>query len=331
MNKGYDTLAGLLEGKVKTKANKTGDLKGRVKRVTDKASEVIVKVSGAAKGAEHVKAHLDYISRNGKLELENERGEVIKGKAAVKEVHKEWTQDGGKRRANTRDTANLVLSMPKGTDPKAVRDSARDFAKGQFGDNYQYVFALHTDVDHPHVHLTIKTLGHDGRRLHIKKGDPQKWREGFAEQLQRRGIDAEATPRAPRGVVKKAVSQVIKNIRSRGEIPEVDKAKVKEIVSEFKDKQAGKPPKAKPWEDKIQQRQQEVRKSWLSAAKDLNQGDAEDRELASKIVGFVSSMPPLATERHEIAAKLAEQMKPQQKAQDVGQGKAKSERDEDER
>ncbi len=26
MNKGYDTLAGLLEGKVKTKANKTGDL-----------------------------------------------------------------------------------------------------------------------------------------------------------------------------------------------------------------------------------------------------------------------------------------------------------------
>lgn len=30
MNKGYDTLAGLLEGKVKTKANKTGDLKGRV-------------------------------------------------------------------------------------------------------------------------------------------------------------------------------------------------------------------------------------------------------------------------------------------------------------
>ncbi|HDO1350078.1 TPA: type IV secretion system protein VirD2, partial [Aeromonas veronii] len=96
MNKGYDTLAGLLEGKVKTKANKTGDLKGRVKRVTDKASEVMVKVSGAAKGAEHVKAHLDYISRNGKLELENERGEVIKGKAAVKEVHKEWTQDGGK-------------------------------------------------------------------------------------------------------------------------------------------------------------------------------------------------------------------------------------------
>ena len=69
----------------------------------------------------------------------------------------------------------------------------------------------------------------------------------------------------------------------------------------------------------------------MSAAKDLNQGDAEDRELASKIVGFVSSMPPLATERHEIAAKLAEQMKPQQKAQDVGQGRAKPERDEDER
>ena len=46
----------------------------------------------------------------------------------------------------------------------------------------------------PHVHLTIKNLGFDGKRLHVKKGLPQIWREHFACELERLGVAAEATP-----------------------------------------------------------------------------------------------------------------------------------------
>lgn len=328
------SLSRLLEGRVKTKANKTTDLKGKASRVANRASEVMVKVSGNTKGPAHVKAHLDYISRNGKLELENERGEILKGKDDVRAVHKEWTQDQGKRRANTRDTTNVVLSMPKGTNPKAVKDSARAFAKEQFGENHQYVFALHEDVDHPHVHISIKNLGYDGRRLHVKKGDPQIWREGFASELRKRGVDAEATPRASRGVVKKGVKQVIKHIRDKGITPEVDKAKIKEIVEEFKDVRAGKPAKPKPWEDKIKAKQQDVRKDWLSVAKELHGSeDKTDKKLSSDILDFVNTMPPMATERHEMAKAISEKIKGQSQQKDNNQPNSKpgKNREEDER
>jgi hypothetical protein len=37
----------------------------------------MVKVTGRVKNAAYLKDHMDYISRNGNIELENERGEII--------------------------------------------------------------------------------------------------------------------------------------------------------------------------------------------------------------------------------------------------------------
>lgn len=318
MSKIETTLSDILNDRVKSKSGRTSDLFGKAKRVAGRASEVMVKVSGNTKGGGHVKAHLDYISRNGKLEIENERGEILEGKEDVKALHKEWTEDGGKRRANgkTRDTTNIVLSMPAGTEALAVKESAREFAKKTFSKNHQYVFALHTDADHPHVHLTVKNLGYDGKRLHIKKGDPQVWRETFATELQKRGIDAEATPRAARGVIKKGISQTIKHIRDKGLTPEADKSKIKEIVEDFSNSAAGKPTKPKPWEEKIAKRQTQVRKGWLEAAKELNASSKEeDKNLAKAIVGFVKDMPPMETERHQLSKAVATQLQKGKPAQ----------------
>lgn len=303
-----DTIADLLEGPVKHKGSRASN-RARARRVANHAPEVMVKVSGNAKGAEHVQSHLDYISRNGKLELEDERGDVIKGKEAVRDLAKDWSQDGGKRRKNTRDTTNIVMSMPAGTEPRDVKAAARAFAKRQFSQNYQYVMALHTDTDSPHVHLTVKNLGYDGHRLQVRNGDFQKWRESFATELERRGVEAEATPRATRGVIKKGVSQVVRHIREKGQTPQVDQAKVREVVEDFRDQRAGKTPKPRPWEDRIKERQTYVRKAWLTAAKDLDQSrDPEDQELAKRIAAFVGSMPPMKTERHELQEKVASQL-----------------------
>lgn len=313
-----DTISDLLEGRVSNTSNKTGNL-SRAKKIADRAPEVMVKISGNAKGAGHVQAHLDYISRNGKVEIEDERGETLKGKTAVRDLAKDWSQDQGKRRKNTRETTNIVLSMPAGTDPIDLKKAARGFAKQQFGKNYQYVMALHTDTESPHVHLTVKNLGHNGRRLHVKKGDPQRWRETFALELERQGIDAEATPRATRGVIKKGVSQAIRHMREKGLTPEVDQDKIKEIIEDFSAEKAGSAPRPRPWEEKIKQRQTYVRKAWLTAAKDLNNSEVpEDRELGKNIARFVKDMPPMKTERHELQEKVASQLQMRTRAKERG-------------
>ena len=51
---------------------------------------------------------------------------------------------------------NVILSMPKGTPPEKLLRASRDFAREQFALKHRYVLTLHTDQDHPHVHLVIK-------------------------------------------------------------------------------------------------------------------------------------------------------------------------------
>jgi len=54
---------------------------------------------------------------------------------------------------------------------------------------------MHTDEQHPHVHLTVQMRGFSGERLNPRKADLQRWRETFAECLLDEGIDCVATPR----------------------------------------------------------------------------------------------------------------------------------------
>ncbi|CAA9890796.1 Nickase [Candidatus Methylobacter favarea] len=269
-----------LQSSVKRKANRTQKLKAKAKRVSRGATEVMVKITGFGKGAGHVKAHLDYITRNGKLELENDRGEVMTGKAEVKDFFKDWEKDFGdsKRHKNQRDTMHMVLSMPEGTDELSVKNAVREFARATFGRNHEYVFAHHTDEPHPHCHLTVKCLGFDGKRLNPRKADLQRWREGFAEHLRDQGVDAEATPRGSRGVVKKADRSVVRHIE-RGDkthkprVPKVKAAQVKEASDQLSQDIAaetnGLPVDAKPWEKILLSQQKQIRRAWLSAAEAL--------------------------------------------------------------
>lgn len=271
-------LGKALNSTVKRKGNNTRNLRTVAKRVTGGSSEVMVKITGFGKGTGHVKAHLDYITRNGKLDMENDRGEVFTGKDDVKEFFKDWEKDfgDGKRHKNQRDTMHMVLSMPETIDPVSVKSAVREFAKATFGKNHEYVFALHTDEPHPHCHVTVKCLGFDGTRLNPRKADLQQWREDFALKLRDQGVDAEATPRRSRGVVKTAESNVIRHIE-RGDkthklrVSKVRATKIKEAAQELTDEANGLPVRSKPWEKAIKVRQREVRRAWLAAAEALEQ------------------------------------------------------------
>ncbi|MCL1080204.1 DNA relaxase [Parashewanella spongiae] len=161
-----DQISGLLSGDVRLKSNRIKSLR----HYNKKPPEVMVKISGHCKNMAHIQSHFEYISRNGQLDVEDELGQVYQDTDDLHQMAKQWCSDTSSTKPNTRHTTHIVLSMPNGTEPYAVKKAARAFAKNTFADNYQYVFALHTDTDSPHVHLTIKNLGFDGKRLHIRKG-----------------------------------------------------------------------------------------------------------------------------------------------------------------
>ena len=254
-----------------------------------KAPEVMVKISGGGKDMRSIKAHMDYISRNGEVELEDEQGRIHLGKEDVRDVRDDWRgggipyEDGKKREA-----FNIVLSMPPGTDRKSVTDAAREFAKSEFGGNFHYVFATHDDEKHPHVHLCVNAQGIDGTRLNPRKTDLQRWREGFAEALREHGIEANATPRLLRNARRRTRRQPALHANAsqrRGESPEHTSKAVPKVIN-----------------------------GYAALAKALAQGDQEDRQLATGIVETVRSM--VAPNRSEPTGPA---MKPRGPASDAPQ------------
>ncbi|MGU7811657.1 relaxase/mobilization nuclease domain-containing protein [Burkholderia sp. AW49-1] len=199
-------------------------VRARVARMLGRTPEVMVKITNkaaSAQGMGAVRRHLRYISRNGRIELEDQNGNRIEGKDALGDLVKTWQLGGwGIPETSTRrETFNILLSMPPGTDRKAVRDAARDFAAREFGDGRAYVFAAHDDEAHPHVHLSVQVRGADGRRLNPRHKDLQRWRERFAQELREYGIEANATPRRARGITQRYPKQAVIHMVARGETP----------------------------------------------------------------------------------------------------------------
>ncbi|WP_372528385.1 relaxase/mobilization nuclease domain-containing protein [Piscinibacter sp.] len=174
--------------------------------VVRRAPQVMVKVTGGGRGMGAVAAHLRYISKNGRLPFEDDQGVGREGKEALRDVADQWRL-GGERIPETsarREAFNIMLSMPAGIDPEIVRRAAREFGKVELA-NHRYVMVLHTHQANPHVHLSVRAAGRDGKRLNPRKEDLHRWRETFAEKLRDWGIEAEASSQATRGVSRRSL------------------------------------------------------------------------------------------------------------------------------
>ena len=276
----------------------TPAMRAKLERIVRQAPEVMVKITGRTKGVAHLKSHLAYITRNGELDAETEQGAAMTGRSGLKDLKKRWEDDAGldnKRRRDGSLSINIILSMPAGTNAIAVKDSARAFAIETFGYNH--------DDKHPHVHLTVRSLGHDGKRLNPRKADLQAWRERFAGELRLRGIEAEATPRRTRGRVRKADRGTVLALRKRKITPDVDRLGRKEVLSEVTGGRSAK----HPWDEQIKSRQDAIRRRYLDYAAELQRsGAAADHALARQIRQFVKDMPAVETRRHALKNDLAE-------------------------
>jgi len=285
------------------------DARARLARIASRAPEVVVKVTGRTRDPGHLRAHLDYISRNGELEMEDRDGALITGRPAVRELADDWSAIAladSRRRATTPFSLSVVLSMPADTDAATVRDAARAFAREVFADRFDYVFALHTDAQHPHVHLAIRALGDQGERLNPKKADLETWRQVFAQALRDRGVEAEATPRRARGITRKAERTPLRKIRERYEAGQGEPARVRRTAYRDAAKAAFRGETTPmPWEAQMLERQANVRSLYLAQAQLLRRSpDPADRALGSKVETFVQSMPQPDSQRLALAREL---------------------------
>lgn len=189
--------------------------RAKLARIVRRAPEVVVKVTGRQRGGSHVKAHLDYIGRKGKLGIETRDGEILTSKEDIAERAAEWSDTLQWRSRPTVSSVSLIFSMPAGTDPDKVLGAVRAVAHAEFSDNHDYVMALHTDTPRPHVHLTVQAEGLDRTRFNPRPPQLNRLRERFARELRARGVAAEATPRRARGKGVAGSSMALVKLRAR--------------------------------------------------------------------------------------------------------------------
>jgi hypothetical protein len=282
----------------------------QIVRTVSRAREVVVKVTKGATSAAGAIAHLRYIDRNGKLEIETDEGESLQGKGIEKRLIEDWDLDsanalgrgpyrGKAGRKPSRLVHNVILSMPKGTSPEKLLLASRDFAREQFALKHRYALTLHTDQDHPHVHLVIKAVGEDGERLNIRKVTLREWRGLFAEHLRAHGIAANATERAVRGQTRSGFKDGIHRAALRGNSRHL-RERDQRIAQELRD--GGLNPN--PGKTKLLETRREVIAGWHAAADALV--EAGQGALAEKVWGFIGGMPRPLTTDEQLAVKLEE-------------------------
>jgi type IV secretory pathway VirD2 relaxase len=284
------------------------EAKARLARIVRRAPEVMVKITGRSRGIVHLKSHLDYLTRNGRLEAETQDGQPVPDRAALRELHDDWLMANAlmERERGVRvgpekaQSVGIILSMPAGAPPDRVQDAARAWARETFSDRHDWLMVRHDDRDHPHVHVTVRAVDSDGRRLVAGPADLQAWRERFAAELRRLGVAAEATPRHARGLVAKAERTVVREVRQRGLEPRAVREERRKVAGDA----AGPPREPQDWERAIQQRQASIRAAYLAHAEVLDVGDEADRRLAAEVRAFVAGMPVPLNRRQALAAEL---------------------------
>jgi hypothetical protein len=281
-----------------------------IRRTVQRAPEVVVKVlSRASNDLGAAGKHLDYISRYGELGLETDNGEQRVGRIG-KALLDEWDLDIDDARRQSALAATrgkqppklvhkLMFSMPPGTPPAKVLTAVRNFAREEFWGQHRYALVLHTDEDHPHVHLVLKAISEQGVRLNIRKATLRHWRSEFARNLRMLGVSANATERAVRGesrvnkidgVYRAGQRGMSTHIRNRMELVAA------EIAKGYLRPETGK--------QTMLQTRKEVERRWHALSEILN--SEGQPKLAVDVRKFVEAMTRPLTEKEKVAIALAE-------------------------
>jgi hypothetical protein len=267
--------------------------------------QAVAKITRFQRTASQCRRHWSYISRRGTLELETEDGDLLRGLGEQREVLKAWELSFDDHR-NSRNQMNYTVSAPKESSPEAVREAAREFGKAAFA-GHRYVFTLHTDKAHPHVHFAVHMRG-PTKKLNPRLKDLHRWRELWAEKARAQGIEMACSPRAARGEGRRARRFPIEQMQRRGITPKVTTLAVKDAVATDIET---------PWEQHARARNHAERQAYRQSANDLRAAAEarpaeEQRKLnaaATELEQFAARMPAAKTRRQRLREALAKHLK----------------------
>ncbi|WP_414717431.1 relaxase/mobilization nuclease domain-containing protein [Steroidobacter sp.] len=285
----------------------------QIRRTVTRVPEVMIKVTGGGRSVGAVWRHLRYIDRRGGLELETDDGQRLQAKGAERALLEDWElalqeREGKARysglpgRKPTKLVHNLMFSMPKGTPPHKLLAAVRHFAQETFALQHRYAMVLHTDQDHPHVHLVLKAVSEQGTRLNIRKETLRQWRRDFAEALRAQGVAANATERAVRGVTRTHQRDGIYRAILRGASTRFEE-RVQSVASELRSGRVD-PGDGK---QKLLRTRCDVERGW-SYVSELLRRDG-DSDLANQVRQFTKEMQPAYVDREWIAADIMRRLR----------------------
>jgi type IV secretory pathway VirD2 relaxase len=271
-----------------------------IARTVRRVPEVMVKVSGGARTVAGVEQHVDYIGRKGKLGLEADTGDHLDGKGFERQLAEDWdldleaherqTERSIRGRKPSKLVHNIIFSMPPGTPSDKVLEAVRKFALTEWQLKHRYAMALHTDDDHPHVHVVVKAVSEQGVRLNIKKATLRAWRQQFAANLRELGVAANATERAVRGETKTHRSDGAWRAANREGSTLIQKRE-RRILHEWSEGRRT----FGNGQEKLRKTREAVLDGWRGVSARLK-ADGE-HELGASVDSFLAQMPPAKTEK----------------------------------
>jgi hypothetical protein len=291
-----DIAAYARKGRIPTPAERL-----HISLTVHRAPEVMVKVSGGARTLSGVERHIAYIGRDGRLGLGVDADGQIAGKGFERDVVRDWDLDVDVLQNHTRNSAtprkppklvhNIIFSMPPGTSPRAVLKAVQKLALNEWALQHRYAMALHTDDDHPHVHVVLKALSEEGVRLNIRKATLRAWRAQFATNLRELGVDANATERAIRGQTNTRKLDGIYRADQRGQSTHFFRRRSKALRELSSDEHDAR--------SVMESTRRSVSIGWRRLAETLYASG--DHKLSEQVRFFESRIPPIRTEGERLA------------------------------
>jgi len=168
-----------------------------------KRPQAVFKVVSFARGYQ-VKNLIAYLTRvnqeeEKQVDAEDENGVLHHSSLADAEVYNDWKKDFvRKKKANSkrppRHAMHLLFSAAGANTPENARktlNAARKTAEECFREKgYKYALILHTDTQHPHVHVVVnmKNINDEQKKLKLNKPEIFEIRYKFAENLNQQDL-----------------------------------------------------------------------------------------------------------------------------------------------
>lgn len=116
-----------------------------------------------------------------------------------------WADDW-KGKLNAARTTHMVMSFPRGANPRHVSLIAGEICREKLGGRFDYMIAVHTDSPNknPHAHIIVNRRGGQGDYFALRRGTEytyETFKEAMVDHAKRYGIQLEATTRLQRGHV----------------------------------------------------------------------------------------------------------------------------------